>query len=144
MDSTDLRRCSRCGKAPSLSVSPSGAWTAECIDFNCQDVWVHGDDRDSAIVRWNLRYGKKPEPEPKLAAEDSPSVDTVKRDWRIGLRVKPKFRDHVLLGLVGTIVEVHPDGFRGKSDPNGVLIIHMGMFHDFEVCQGANEWVTAQ
>lgn len=144
MNSVDLCYCSKCGCVPKLTIGPGGTWTAECVTPGCQDAFVQIHDRSAAIMRWNVKYGKKPEPESKPAAEASPSVDPViKKDWRIGLKVKPKFRAHVLFGCEGTIVEVHPDGFRGKSDPNGILIIHMGGVHDFEVCQGANEWVTA-
>lgn len=66
-----------------------------------------------------------------------------KPDWRIGLKVKPKIRTHVLFGKPGVVREVYPDGSFGVDDQNGVLVIDMGYPFTFLVVEGANEWVTA-
>lgn len=70
-------------------------------------------------------------------------VSSRKPDWRIGLKVKPKLRTHVLYGKSGVVREVHEDGRFGVDDRNGVLVIDMGYPFTFLVVEGSNEWVTA-
>jgi hypothetical protein len=64
-----------------------------------------------------------------------------KRDWRIGLSCKPKYRTHPLYYERGEILDVEPSGTGGIVDPNGVLRIKM---QDGKVFLApADEWVTA-
>jgi hypothetical protein len=65
-------------------------------------------------------------------------------DWRVGLRVKPKFRPHPLFNKAeGLIRAVHASGFMGIHDVNGVLEIGLDWPFCFVVVQGENEWMTA-
>lgn len=66
--------------------------------------------------------------------------DTAK-DWRIGLRCKPKYRGNVLEGVVGTIVDVLPSGTADLMDDNGILVIDVS--YPFLVLDKADNWITA-
>lgn len=62
-------------------------------------------------------------------------------DWRIGLRVKPKYRGHKLFGQIGEVIDCKDSGSYGIDDANGVLSIRMES-GDI-VVSGADKWVTA-
>lgn len=64
-----------------------------------------------------------------------------KRDWRVGLTVKPKYRGHPLYYERGTVVEVLPSGTDGIVDRYGVLKIRMS--GGSTILAGADDWITA-
>lgn len=64
-----------------------------------------------------------------------------RRDWRIGLSVKPKYRDDPLLYEQGEIIAVYPSGFGGVLDENGVLKIRLQS--GTVVLRASDQWVTA-
>lgn len=63
-------------------------------------------------------------------------------DWRVGLRVKPKYRDSPLwrIGAVGVVVSVHKSGHQGIIDSDGVVEVSLAALL---VTTGADAWVTA-
>lgn len=63
-------------------------------------------------------------------------------DWRIGLRVKLKYRSHPLFGMAGRIIEVYPSGTAGIDDKNGVIKVLMNE-SDYAIVCGADDFVTA-
>ena len=68
-------------------------------------------------------------------------MQETKRDWRIGLTVKPKYRSHALYYERGEILDVLPSGTNGIVDRNGVLKLKMS--GGSTILAGADEWVTA-
>ncbi len=64
-----------------------------------------------------------------------------RRDWRIGLTVKPKYRSHELYYERSVVRDVHPSGTGGVVDPHGVLRIETQDGRTLLV--PADEWVTA-
>jgi hypothetical protein len=66
---------------------------------------------------------------------------TTKPDWRIGLTVKPKYRCDPLRYEQGVVLDVHPSGFAGLEDRDGVLRISMESGAVF--LRRADEWITA-
>lgn len=74
-----------------------------------------------------------------MTFEDDMS-DEQKKDWRIGLTVKPKMRSHPRYYESGEVIEVHPSGTGGIFDKSGVLRIrlHRGL----TLLAPADEWVT--
>lgn len=71
----------------------------------------------------------------KLEAEHA------KRDWRIGISCKPKYRTHELFYESGVIDDVFPSGHGGIFDEHGVLKIRMASGR--VLLAKADEWVTA-
>lgn len=65
----------------------------------------------------------------------------MKKDWRIGLSCKPKYRTHELYYERGKIIQVHPSGFGNIVDPDGVLMIEMDSGTVF--LDKADNWITA-
>ncbi len=74
-------------------------------------------------------------------------VDVIhKRDWRIGAYVKPKhLKNHLIredpASQRGTVIDVHPDGFEGLNDKDGILRIKMR--DGREILVRADDWITA-
>lgn len=62
-------------------------------------------------------------------------------DWRVGLSVKPKYRNDVLFGKVLTCVAAAPSGEHGIDDPDGVLFVQELNGRGF--WSPADRWVTA-
>lgn len=63
------------------------------------------------------------------------------KDWRIGLSVKPKYRNHELYCERGEVVDVKPNGTNGIVDEFGVLVIKMESGR--VLMAASHEWVTA-
>jgi hypothetical protein len=68
-------------------------------------------------------------------------MDEAKQDWRIGLTVKPKYRNDPLRYEQGVVLDVHQDGYAGLSDPNGIIRISMDT--GAVILRRADDWVTA-
>ena len=68
-------------------------------------------------------------------------MSETKRDWRIGLSCKPKYRNHELFYERGEIVNVHRSGHGGIFDKDGVLEIRMQSGR--VLLSRADEWITA-
>lgn len=68
-------------------------------------------------------------------------MSETKKDWRVGLTVKPKYRTHPLYYEMAAVVEVHPSGTGGVVDPDGVLRILL--LSGKTTLVPAGEWVTA-
>jgi len=66
---------------------------------------------------------------------------TEKKDWRIGVSVKPKFRGHELHYERGKVLDVGPSGTGGLIDRTGILKIEMES--GFTFWARADEWITA-
>jgi len=64
----------------------------------------------------------------------------MKRDWRIGLTVKPKARTHPRYYESCKVVEVLPDGTAGMFDKDGILKIKSSTGEVF--LARADEWRT--
>ena len=64
-----------------------------------------------------------------------------KKDWRIGLTVKPKYGNDPLKYEQGIVVDVHPTGYGGLYDDNGVLQIQMDS--GTVILRRADGWITA-
>jgi hypothetical protein len=64
-----------------------------------------------------------------------------KKDWRIDLSVKPKFRGHQYYYERGKVLDVLPSGTNGIVDPDGVLKIQLA--GGSVILDGASQWVTA-
>lgn len=72
--------------------------------------------------------------------------DRAKPDWRIGITVKPKYRNHIFFGMPGKVVAVFPSGWGGLQDDNGILQIELaGLFEGMGrmILARSDEWVTA-
>lgn len=63
-------------------------------------------------------------------------------DWRIGLSVKPKFRNHPHFGQTGEVIEVLPDGTDGIKDKDQVLKVLMNVSGAI-ILGGADEFINA-
>jgi hypothetical protein len=63
-----------------------------------------------------------------------------KQDWRIGLTVTPKYSNDPLRGFRGVILAVHPDGYAGLSDADGVIRISLD--RGGVIFRRADEWMT--
>jgi hypothetical protein len=61
-------------------------------------------------------------------------------DWRIGLEVKPYWRDHRFYGKEGKVVDTLPSGTAGLVDCYGVLVVAID---GLVTLAPANEWCTA-
>ena len=68
-------------------------------------------------------------------------VSSEKRDWRVGLPCKVKYRSHPRYYERGVIVAVHPNGFAEINDETGVLVIKMGAGD--VIVSGADQWISA-
>ena len=64
-----------------------------------------------------------------------------KSDWRIGLSVKPKYRNDELFYEQGEVIAVLPSGTNGIIDRDGVLKIRMQS--GTIILRAADQWVTA-
>lgn len=64
-----------------------------------------------------------------------------KRDWRIGLNVKTKYRGDRWQGITGEIVEVMETGSCGLIDSNGIIVVRLG--NGETIVSGADRWMTA-
>ncbi len=64
-----------------------------------------------------------------------------KRDWRTGLSVKTKSRNHPMYYERGIVAAVHPSGHGGLVDKDGVLEIKL--VGGSVILGRADEWVTA-
>jgi hypothetical protein len=64
-----------------------------------------------------------------------------KPDWRVGLSVKPKYRNSALFYERGIVEAVHPSGWGGLQDDNGILQIRMETGRT--IIARSEEWVTA-
>lgn len=62
-------------------------------------------------------------------------------NWRIGLTVKPKYRNDPLHYEQGTVIDVLPDGTAGLFDKAGVLKIRMET--GSVILRRADDWITA-
>lgn len=87
----------------------------------------------------------------KMADQIVADHPEVPEDWRIGLKVKLKYRNdslNALLpnGAIGTITSVTKPGEHGCQDPNGLICVKVddgkaGM--DTYITTGADRWITA-
>lgn len=63
------------------------------------------------------------------------------KDWRIGLTVRPKYRNHPLYYERGIVEAVLPSGTNLIADKDGVLRIRMDSGTVY--LGAADDWVTA-
>lgn len=76
-----------------------------------------------------------------LMIDDDGGICKKPGDWRIGLSVKPKFRNDDLYYERGIVLDILPSGTNGLEDPTGVLKIKMGSGNI--ILRKADDWVTA-
>jgi hypothetical protein len=87
----------------------------------------------------------------KMADQIVADHPEVPEDWRVGLRVKLKYRNDSLNsllpnGMAGTVTSVTKPGEHNCQDPNGLICVKVddgkaGM--DTYITTGADRWITA-
>lgn len=80
---------------------------------------------------------------PEISGNDiADEIEAEHPDWRIGLSVKPKFRQHErYYELPARVIAVHRSGFGGVPCKDGVLVLEGRFGVHFLV--PAEEWMTA-
>ena len=68
-------------------------------------------------------------------------MEEINKDWRIGLTVKPKYRNDPLRYEQGIVLDVFPSGTNGIIDRYGVLKIKMES--GAVILRPADHWITA-
>lgn len=99
---------------------PSGTWI-HLMPHKIED----GQDPADVLRRWLDAWVNAPQ----------------KQDWRVGLSVKPKYRNHELFYEQGTVRTVFPSGYGLIVDKDGVLQIQMQSGR--VLLAPSDEWVTA-
>lgn len=68
-------------------------------------------------------------------------MTTENKDWRIGLSVKVKYRNHPRYYERGKIVDVLPSGTGGLVDADGILVIETET--GAKILERADDWMSA-
>jgi hypothetical protein len=117
-----------------LSVSVPGV-----RETQWRDGFVWGEfvsDLDAKTVTGHLE-------KPKVSGNDiADEIEAAHQDWRVGLSVKPKFRQHEMYyEPPAMVVAVHASGFGQVHCKDGVLVLE-GRFGT-RFLAPAEDWVTA-
>lgn len=105
--------------------------------------WADAEKKVEALKLTAVVSGELDEEIPVDTVKDEEGSTT--KDWRIGLTVKPKYRNDAEYYHEGIVLDVLPSGTNGIHDDQGVLKIQLdkGSNRGSVVLRGASNWMTA-